>query len=587
RAMKYGFFVHYVWGGSAYQATINPDGSVPVGLDELANRFDAARLAEDLASMRVEYVIFTAWHANMNCLWPSANMNQWLPGHASKRDVVGEMIKAVKAKGIRVILYTHPRDGHDLTAEEQAATGWGPVFDHAKWNNFINDIYGDLVSRYGQDILGIYIDEGRRNADYVDYERLRKTIKAGNPKLMTLQNFFGNAYGCDLAHVEFHPPKDFNVWKASSLPAGVLIGGNWWAAVPKEKSALRFSAETMVRYTVLKAGISSSAGGVAWAAGNYSGGGWEKDVLETMQSVARYLAPIARTITNTHASTAYTTPGESTFASLQWGVATKSTDDRLEYIHVLKPPSGRVLSLAPPADRKLFSSARLVANGQPVRLSQDGSGVTLTLTGTNAWDKLDTAIELEVSGAMPFSASTFSDDFSRENRCWQTAGGNWAFELGEHCQSNTAGFGNTAGLLMDKWSDATYEFDFKIVDAGNSAANWAGCNLRKTIPADHFSVSGYMIYFRANGQACLHQEPADLVRVNSGLAFTNWTHVKITTSGPGIKVYLTNSAIPLIEFNRATNTVAGYFSLTTGGTHSHFDNVTITPLNTNLPKRKF
>src|ERR1022692_5048490 len=46
--MKYGFFVHYVWGGTAYSATVNPDGSVPAGLDELADRFDAARFADDL-----------------------------------------------------------------------------------------------------------------------------------------------------------------------------------------------------------------------------------------------------------------------------------------------------------------------------------------------------------------------------------------------------------------------------------------------------------------------------------------------------------------------------------------------------------
>jgi len=86
--MKYGFFVHYVWGGTAYTATINPDGSVPAGLDDLADRFDAARFADDLHSMGVEYVLFTAWHANMNCLWPSSKMNQWLPGHASRRDVL-------------------------------------------------------------------------------------------------------------------------------------------------------------------------------------------------------------------------------------------------------------------------------------------------------------------------------------------------------------------------------------------------------------------------------------------------------------------------------------------------------------------
>ena len=107
--MKYGFFVHYVWLSTNcpvyYPATRNPDGSLPAGLDDLANRFDAAGFANDLGSMGVEYVLFTAWHNNMNCLWPSPAMNRWLTGHTSQRDVLRDMINAVKAKGIKVLFY--------------------------------------------------------------------------------------------------------------------------------------------------------------------------------------------------------------------------------------------------------------------------------------------------------------------------------------------------------------------------------------------------------------------------------------------------------------------------------------------------
>ena len=42
RSMKYGFFVHYVWGGEAYSATVNKDGSVtlrlPSSIGELSFR---------------------------------------------------------------------------------------------------------------------------------------------------------------------------------------------------------------------------------------------------------------------------------------------------------------------------------------------------------------------------------------------------------------------------------------------------------------------------------------------------------------------------------------------------------------------
>ena len=89
-------------------------------LDDLADRFDAKQFAADLAAMKVEYVLFTAFHANMNTLYPSKVMDKWLPGHSSRRDLLGDMIKACKEKGIPVLFYTHPRDGHDFTTSEQA-----------------------------------------------------------------------------------------------------------------------------------------------------------------------------------------------------------------------------------------------------------------------------------------------------------------------------------------------------------------------------------------------------------------------------------------------------------------------------------
>jgi len=53
------------------------------------------------------------------------------------------------------------------------------------------------------------------------------------------------------------------------------------------------------------AGVSQSAGGPAWAAGVYPGGGWEPGVLSTMQAVGAYIGAIGPALKNTYASTAY------------------------------------------------------------------------------------------------------------------------------------------------------------------------------------------------------------------------------------------------------------------------------------------
>jgi hypothetical protein len=395
--MKFGFFVHYVWGGTAYPATVDAEGRLPGGLDDLAERFDSRRFARDLKRMKAEYVIFTAWHANMNCLWPCPPMERWLPGHSSRRDVLREMICAAKSRGIPVILYTHPSDGHDLTPAERAATGWGPAFDFTKWNDFICDVYGDLCSRYGGDIEGLYLDEnGGRNGKYVDYSRLRRTILGASPNLFVLQNDYGRTYNCDLGDREVFSfdSTDGNCWAACAIPSSVLLSFNWWASRASAAYAPRYSPESIFRYTVLKAGVESSAGGTAWAAGVYPDGGWENGVLETMRQTASYLKPVAGSVLSTRASCSYVTPSESTIQSLAWGVATQSADGSKEYLHVLKAPDGKVLRLPPPRDGKHFRSARLLGGGRKVSLKQDQTGLVLSLPANAAWDRLDTVIEL-------------------------------------------------------------------------------------------------------------------------------------------------------------------------------------------------
>ena len=467
RSMKYGFFVHYVWGGEAYSATVNKDGSKPAGIDDLADRFDAEGFARDLSSMGVQYVLFTAWHANMNLLYPSKTMDKWLPGHTSKRDLIGDMIKACKAKGIHVLLYTHPRDGHDFMAGDQAKTGWAESgspnpdwakFDKQKWNDFINDVYAELVDRYGKDILGLYLDEGSGAADsykVVDYPRLRKTITGKHPHLVMMQNDYGNLYTADLGNQEvfynhsFGTP-DGDQWASYKIPISIVAGSIFWAAFPEGKDApaqtsakvgfnkwVHYTPESMFRYTVLQAGSNTDGGGVIWAAGPYPGGGWETGVLDRMQKTGKLIQPIERSIKNTYPSSSYRTAPGTKIADLAWGVATRSIDDKFEYLHVLKAPAdgSKILKLPPPADGKKFSKAVLLAEKKPVAIKQDESGLSLALPVGSSWNRLNTVIALSVADDSPVQnvalwkacrASSHADNASHpskatdgsENRAW-------------------------------------------------------------------------------------------------------------------------------------------------------------------------
>lgn len=433
RAMKYGFFVHYVWGGDAYTVTVNKDGSKPAGLDDVADRFDAEAFARDVDSMGVEYVLFTAWHANMNVLYPSKVMDKWLPGHSAKRDLIGDMIKACKARGIQVLLYTHPRDGHDFNDADMAKTGWhrgqgsNPDFDKwdkAKWNDFINEAYGELVDRYGKDILGLYLDEGSGAADsyrVVDYPRLRKTITGKHPHLLMMQNDYGNLYTADLGNKEIFYHNGFDTpdgdqWPSYKIPISIVVGSIFWAAFPEGRNEpaqgsdkvgfnkwIPYTPESMFRYTVLQAGSNTDGGGTLWAAGPYPGGGWESGVLDRMKRTGELIKPVERSIKNTYPSTSYRTAPGTRIADLAWGVATRSADDRIEYLHVLKPPANGspTLKLPPPADGRKFAKAVLLENSKPVSLKQDAAGLSLTLPPGTSWNRINTVIALQVSPDSP------------------------------------------------------------------------------------------------------------------------------------------------------------------------------------------
>ncbi|GCD93162.1 alpha-L-fucosidase [Embleya hyalina] len=410
---KYGLFVHYVPG-----RTVTPGGVVVHDSNALANAFDANGFADDLAATKVQYVVFTAWHAGMVALYPSRRMLDWdLPGHRVDRDLIGDMITAVKAKGIRVYLYTHPRDGMEFTAADRRKTGWGTQphppgqpwnpgadFDRPRWNTFVNDVYQELMQRYGARIDGLFMDEGSPAGDsqtVLDYPRLRTTIKAVNPRAVLIQNDYGNLYGLDKGMKEYFGQNEFaqpdgDLWPGYAKPVTATLRAtetSWWAS--ETGGWVKYPPRSLFRYTVLQAGTNTDGGGTAWAAGPYAGGGWEPGVMPALRQVGAWIDPIARSVLDTRPSTSYPTKPGTRITDLPWGVATRSPDDRAEYLHVLNPPAGRTLVLPLPRDGKVFSAASLVKDGTPVALGRDANRVTLTIPGF--WDANDTAIELTVA----------------------------------------------------------------------------------------------------------------------------------------------------------------------------------------------
>lgn len=421
-SMNMSFFTHYVAG-----LTAEKNGTVVTDANSIADSFDAEAYADEMAAMGVEYVVFTAYHYAMVCLYDSQVMKDWgMDGHYTNRDMIGDMIDAVNDKGINVVLYVHPFDGYDFETEEEGIkTGWGTAtrgkgasspyydkdFDHEKWNNFINDIYGEVMDKYGDRICGIWSDEGNLfdgMAKAVDFPRLLETIYSYNPDITTIQNNHGFYYGFDYSTWESWKMPELNDVTGNSLRTyatripNPVISADWWAGTKKTSAnTVKLSGRILYRYQAMQAGANIGCG-IQWSAGCYAGDGaeYQSGVVEAMEIMNAYLNPVAWTIKGTVPSTSYITGENVTIKNVGWGTAVKNTNDTKEFLHILNPDSecisGNTLTLPSPKDYKIFSKAYLAVNNHTVTVEQTEDALILTLSDGDTWDDTDTVIELLV-----------------------------------------------------------------------------------------------------------------------------------------------------------------------------------------------
>ena len=418
---RMGLFIHWVASTpESGSGILSSQGRASKTPDEFADTINVAKVCNEIAALGFEYVVLTDFHGFGTMLHPSKASDKWRgTGYASRRDVVGEMIATLKSKGIAVILFTHPLDGHDFSKKQQDRLGWNdPEGGYRRWNDFVNDVYAELTDRYGKDLMAIGFDSEFSLSDNVqwkgklDRDRLRQTILSRKSDL-SLMALTGPNETCELGMKELWRPSWFDPW--NTLPEddynvetwpvyrrciGIVQGHHWATVTPPSGGQARLTAEQMYRYTVLQAGTATEGPGVSWAASPYTDGLWEKDVREAFAKLASYMAPVGESLRDVYASRSYPTPEGSTLTGLPHGVvATRKTDDTVEYLHVLNPPAGRTLALPTPADGKRFISAALLADGAALALKQDDTGLHLTLPEGKIWQPLNTVIRLRVDSA--------------------------------------------------------------------------------------------------------------------------------------------------------------------------------------------
>lgn len=141
--------------------TLAMDGGRVAYGEKVAN-FDARAYAEALASAGARHCIFTLTHAKQYLPFPLEELDGLLPGRTASRDLVGELVSELHARGIRFIAYyNHSCNGNDDVEWKKAcgyAAGVSGNLDRFAEN--ICSIVGAISRRYGDGIDGWWFDSG-------------------------------------------------------------------------------------------------------------------------------------------------------------------------------------------------------------------------------------------------------------------------------------------------------------------------------------------------------------------------------------------------------------------------------------------
>ena len=401
RGAKLGLFVHYVYG-----LTHAAPGKPPhKSLKKFANDLDVNAIAKLADQMDAQYVILTAWHWRMTTLFPSKVWGKLFPHHVCQRDIIGQLATALKARGIKFVLYVHPDDRHDFTTAMIAQlvkhgytsarfvhNGLLPGEPHdPKWDRLYCKMLKEVGQRYGREIYGYWEDDGGGGTNGL---AVQKIMEHYTPGAAIWLNGFTKRPPATLVGGEAWNLIDYNprphIYNTSPAQTADVISSNWWAAGGKVK----FTAQQLYRFFICSIATKGQHnGGVVYATGIYSDNQWETGVPQVAMAFGKLVRANAKAIFNTVPSHAYISHPKAA-EKPQWGVAVDSPHRHTVYLHVLMPPKGNALHIGKPADGVTFITAALL-NGHAVGLEPTAHGYALTLPDGMRWNRLDTIIALK------------------------------------------------------------------------------------------------------------------------------------------------------------------------------------------------
>jgi alpha-L-fucosidase len=356
--------------------------------------------------LHTQYLVFASFHSRLGYAraYPSK-----IPGScATKRDFLGETIKAAGAAGLKVLVYMtddpqwHDEGGHEWL-DSSAYSGYkGHSVDLTTrdgFGEFSYDNFVEVMQRYPKAdypaLSGFWIDNDNAYWESHDlYERVRQDrpefLLSNNNEDTPIMDTISNEQKTGMSPNYDYPQAVYTaaprlIEACYKLPSS----GAWWydgsnSSVDYKLNVGRYIANS-------GSSVKSNMAETAMVNGKFPS---NQEVYNNFLN--GYLDQIRESIDGTEG-------GGYLHGGLQPGfwndgahgvVTVKKNNPDLQYIHVLTKPSGSTLKVRDNGYK--ISRVSNLRTGAAVSFSQGGG--SLTLSGVSSWDQYDTVFKVETSG---------------------------------------------------------------------------------------------------------------------------------------------------------------------------------------------
>ncbi|MFE7170628.1 glycosyl hydrolase family 28 protein [Streptomyces sp. NPDC057616] len=351
--------------------------------------------------LHTQYLVLATFHSRLGYArpWPSK-----IPGSCStKRDFLGELIDAAKAKGMKVVLYMtddpqwHDEGGHEWLDSAAYSAYKGRNVDLTTrdgFGQFSYDNFFEVMDRY-PDLGGFWIDNDNAYWESHDlyrqiYEKRPNYTLSNNNEDTPIMDMISNEQKTGMTPAYDYPQAVYTAQpRLTEADFKLPSTGAWWY----DGSDPSVDRKLTLGRLVTNAGSSVKAlmAETAQVDGRFPS---QQAAFNTF--AASYLDPIRESLHGTEG-------GGYMYGGLKpgfWndgahGVTTVAKDDpNRQYIHVLTPPSTGTLRIRDNGYR--IASVINLRTGKAVSWSQ--SGGVLTLTGLGDWDPYDTVFKVVTAG---------------------------------------------------------------------------------------------------------------------------------------------------------------------------------------------